>query len=265
MRDLLAHKKNIYSQNGEDGVLEELFRKIGTSSRACCEFGAWDGIHFSNTRRWVLEGWRGIFIEPDPARFAELRRNYAGNPRVLCLNESVDGAGRRLSEIARRAGARDVVENLDLLSVDIDGLDDEILESLEVTPRVICIEVNAGHSPDSKARLPRDVAAGNVGQPLQIFVDLAAAKGYSLAAYTGNAIFARRELLGEGLGAREAYEAFLSRLSTVEKEWLYLVNLGVVPPRRRFENRHLAREQLGIGRGRAAWLRAWKGLRYGGK
>lgn len=34
--------KNVYSQNGEDGIIEKIFEVIGTISRICIEFGAWD-------------------------------------------------------------------------------------------------------------------------------------------------------------------------------------------------------------------------------
>ena len=69
---LLSHARNEFSQNGEDGVLARLLDLTGPGHRTCCEFGAWDGIHFSNTRALVLKGWRGIFIEGDPGKFAAL-------------------------------------------------------------------------------------------------------------------------------------------------------------------------------------------------
>ena len=43
-------KKNIYSQNGEDGILQELLKKLNLEKNGwCCEFGAWDGIYLCNT------------------------------------------------------------------------------------------------------------------------------------------------------------------------------------------------------------------------
>ena len=42
--------KNIYSQSGEDGILEEIINRLGNKSdKVCCEFGASYGIHLSNT------------------------------------------------------------------------------------------------------------------------------------------------------------------------------------------------------------------------
>ena len=45
------YKKNFFSQNGEDGVILELLKRLKLKKKIlwCCEFGAWDGIHGSNT------------------------------------------------------------------------------------------------------------------------------------------------------------------------------------------------------------------------
>lgn len=47
--DLYNYEKAIYSQNGEDGVIEEFFSIVTPKSRFCVEFGAFDGYSISNT------------------------------------------------------------------------------------------------------------------------------------------------------------------------------------------------------------------------
>jgi hypothetical protein len=42
-------KKNVYSQNGEDGIIDYILNKIPDKDNWCCEFGAWDGKYLSNT------------------------------------------------------------------------------------------------------------------------------------------------------------------------------------------------------------------------
>ena len=61
------HSRNVTSQSGEDGILEEIFRRIQPTAndtakqRWCVEFGAWDGVHLSNTRQLLkTEGWGGV-------------------------------------------------------------------------------------------------------------------------------------------------------------------------------------------------------------
>ena len=42
-------KKNVFSQNGEDGIIEELIKRLEIKNLEVCEFGAWDGKLYSNT------------------------------------------------------------------------------------------------------------------------------------------------------------------------------------------------------------------------
>jgi hypothetical protein len=246
LRDLLAYKHNEFTQNGEDGIIARIFDVIGREHSTCCEFGAWDGIHLSNCRQLILNGWRGVMIEGDPAKYADLVRTYAGNQRVHCINQFVDAFDNSLSSILNRIDLREI----DFLSIDIDGLDYEIFAGLDIAPRVICVEVNAGHNPRGTECIPRDLAGGNIGQPLGTFSATAKAKGYGLVGYTGNAFYVRLDIL-DRCGAccrtdEEAYADFLSHLSDAEKEWLYLVNKGLNPPYYNFRNPFLSGRRLGM-------------------
>lgn len=257
--DLLAYKQNIFSQNGEDGIVRRIFEMIGSGSERCCEFGAWDGIHLSNCRQLILQGWKGIMIEGDVSKYRQLIQTYEGNSRVQCLHAFVDGVANKLSNVAGEAEVAD----LDFLSIDIDGLDYEIFESLDVRPRVICIEVNAGHNPLSRDRLPRDIAKDNIGQPLGVFSEIANAKGYGLVCYTGNAFYVRNDVLKRsgitGKSDLETYMEFLEALSVIEREWLYLVGRSVNPPYFNFCNPFLNRRDLKIPFSRqvALFMRGW--------
>jgi hypothetical protein len=244
---LLDHARNVNSQNGEDGVIARIFEVIGTESRQCCEFGAWDGIHFSNTRALLEDGWGGVQIEADPERFTQLEELYRDRDDVLTLNALVSTSGGGLRALLEQHGAS---LDLDLLSIDIDGYDYDVLESLGLTPRVVCVEVNAGHDPESREPVPAQIAANNVGQPLARFVDLAARLGYRLVGYTGNAFFVRDDVGHEDdlptVTPVEAYEEFIRRLGPQERIWLYRVNLGLAPPRHRYRNARLRRRALGL-------------------
>jgi hypothetical protein len=244
--ELLDSSRNEYSQNGEDGIVEAIFARIGETTRWCCEFGAWDGVHFSNTRHLVNNGWSALLIESDPERYDELRSNNSGNDKVISLNRMVDADQCTLDALL----AETEVPQLDLLVVDVDGHDYDIFASLQASPRVICIEVNAGHSPTADRRLPPALAARNIGQPLGLFAELAKSRGYQLVAYSGNAFFVRTDA-AEGLPSlspTEAYDSFLEHLGRAGRQWLYHVNRGDVPPYRRFHNERLTREGLTLSR-----------------
>jgi hypothetical protein len=260
--DLLDYKRNVFSQNGEDGIIEELFRRIGVEAHTCCEFGAWDGQHLSNCRKLILEGWRALMIEADPERTKALVQTYRDNPAVACVNELVDADQHSLGAIVKRTGFPAV---MDFLSVDIDGLDYEIFRGLDLRPRVICIEVNAAHRPDSAEELPRPVAASGVGQPMGVFLRIAREKGYDLAGYSGNAFLVRRDVVEKSglktVSPTDAYDSFLRHLTSAEKEWLYLTNAGLIQPYRRYQNRRLGFQALGLGAARwlpVYWLAAKK-------
>jgi hypothetical protein len=258
--NLLVYKKNVFSQNGEDGIIQRIFELIGEGS-TCCEFGAWDGIHFSNCRNLILQGWQAIMIEGDKEKYFALTRTYLNNPKVKTVHRFVDTAENSLDRILSELE----ISNLDLLSIDIDGLDYQIFESLHLRPKVICIEVNAGHDPRNQSRIPDHIAAKNVGQPLPVFTKIGAEKGYELVCYTGNAFFVRKDLCQEyslpTVSSKEAYENFLTHLTSSDKEWLYLVSLGIVPPYFVFHNEYLDAASLGIHDTQAVRLRLTAGAR----
>jgi hypothetical protein len=250
--DLLEYRRNVFSQNGEDGIIEEIFRRIGVETRTCCEFGAWDGIYLSNCRKLILEGWRALMIEADAQRATTLMQNYRDNPAVTCVKRLVDHDQNSLGAIARET---QFPQSLDFLSIDVDGLDWEIFEGLDLRPRLICIEVNAGFSPDSDEELPRPIAAKDVGQPMKVFLRIAKAKGYELVCYTSNAFFVRADILRQhGLKPvppADAYACFIKHLERDLREYMYLVNRGWVPPYRKFNNPKLTAKSLGIRSTRA--------------
>jgi len=49
----------VYSQNDEDGIIQEIFKRIGTTNRTFVEFGVETGVE-TNTTKLLLEGWRGL-------------------------------------------------------------------------------------------------------------------------------------------------------------------------------------------------------------
>jgi hypothetical protein len=250
---LLDFARDDYSQNGEDGIIERIFSVVSDPPGLCCEFGAWDGIVLSNTRALAERGWRAVMIEADAAKFAELERNYADNPRVVCIRTVVDDGPNRLDRILEQAGISD---RLDFLSIDIDGLDYYVLGSLTIRPLCICVEAGGLHPPAEQGVVAREVAGRNVGQPLAAFVRLAEGLGYRLIAHTGNAFFLHKDAGAEDVFPTvepgRAYEEFVARLSREQREWLYRANLGFEQPGHRFRNPYLSRSALGVPPSRAA-------------
>ena len=88
------YKKNIYSEQGEDGVILYLLKKAKILSNKknlwCCEFGAWDGIHGSNTFNLVKNyNYNAVYIENDKEKFKELLITKKKNSKIIALNKHV--------------------------------------------------------------------------------------------------------------------------------------------------------------------------------
>lgn len=69
---LNTYAVDTYSQFGEDGILKEVFKRLKVDDPWCVEFGAWDGVAFSNTRSLIEKGWNAVLIELNPRKFKEL-------------------------------------------------------------------------------------------------------------------------------------------------------------------------------------------------
>src|SRR5207237_7964999 len=72
---LLRYGHKIYSQNDEDGIIEEIFRRIGTTDRRFVEFGVQNGFE-CNTAKLLVEGWRGLWIEAEPKFVQDISRHF---------------------------------------------------------------------------------------------------------------------------------------------------------------------------------------------
>ncbi|OQS04432.1 hypothetical protein THRCLA_03331 [Thraustotheca clavata] len=198
---LIRDSFNVTSQGGEDGVLERIFKILNeyegresSEGRWCVEFGAWDGKHLSNT--WKLlhqEKWHGVLIEATKERFDEMQSMYASFPRVTCLNQFVTfDSDDSLEAILKRTN---VPIDLDLISIDIDGADYHIWDSLkQYAPKVVVIEFNPT-IPNNVVYIQDKDMSIYQGSSLAALIELGKAKGYELVSTTTfNGIFVLKEL-----------------------------------------------------------------------
>jgi hypothetical protein len=191
---LLKSARNVKSQSGEDGVVDKLLELIGhdPASAWCVEFGAWDGVHLSNT--WNLinkHGYSGVLIEGSAERYQDLLKTYGDVQRVHCLHRlvSFEPGPDSLDSIFADTPMPKV---FDVLSIDIDGNDWYVWASMQhYEPRIVVIEYN-GTIPNDVAFVQDKDFSLNQGCSLLALIDLGKKKGYELAAVTiHNAIFVR--------------------------------------------------------------------------
>jgi len=196
---------DVHSQNGEDGVIREILFRLGRldsreSHGWCVEFGAWDGVHLSNTFNLIENhGFHAVYIEGDEERFQQLVATASTCTRILPLNEFVDRLERngckRLDDLLR---STPIPLDFDVLSIDIDSNDLDIWESVETySPKVVVIEINSSIWPGIFWRHGYLPAANEFlnGNSFSSTLHVGRAKGYELVCHTGNCIFVRRDLL----------------------------------------------------------------------
>jgi len=188
MSSLNTYRSNVYSQNGEDGVLTEILQRLEIRTGVFVEFGAWDGKHLSNTYYLLEQGWSGVYIEGDKKKYQELVHNMEGfSAHVELVNAYVEPTGRHtLDNVLASTRIR---REFEVLSIDVDSCDWQIWESFHnYTPTVVIIEINSS-VPVGIYQTHRGKEAQ--GSSFTSTVELGSMKGYTPVCHTGNLIFVR--------------------------------------------------------------------------
>jgi hypothetical protein len=245
--DLLPRLGELYfrafSQNGEDGAILQIFAIIGTESRRAVEICAGNCVECNSANLIVNHGWDALLVDADPAMIAQGQEFYShcadtlSCPPVL-RNEWI--TRENVNEIVANAG---FAGEIDLLSLDMDGVDYWIWEALEVVnPRVVVLEYQDILGPDVALTVPYSADFGArggdenwnyQGASLGAFVKLAKAKGFRLVGTERlgfNAFFVREELAPELLptvdpadcfGHRKVVEGMRDRYPLIaDREWV---------------------------------------------
>ena len=233
MKDPLALENfgyKVYSQNDEDGIIHEIFNRIGTENKEFIELGVGNGLE-CNSHYLLHCGWHGLWIEGNKGSCREIGIRFKpvikkGRLRVIngfITRENIDDLIRR----KRNSRASDRAP--DLLSIDIDGNDWYVWRAIEsIRPRLVCIEYNGKFPPDISWKQAYDAKhrwdkTDWQGASLKAMEELGREKGYVLTGtnLTGvNAFFVREDLYPEDLfqdlrTAEELYNPYRERLKFV--------------------------------------------------
>jgi len=180
-------ERKVYSQGGQDGVLEHIFEVIGTTNKCFVEFGAGDGEYLSNTANLRLNhGWKGLLMDTD---------NGLDVVKALVTPDNIEDLLHKFC----------IPRDFDYLSIDVDGNDYWIWKAIRNwSPRVVSIEVNT-HFPYDMACViqynPDHVWDGTsyFGASLAALYKLGNKKGYRLVHLvdTLDAFFVREDLMND--------------------------------------------------------------------
>jgi hypothetical protein len=195
---LLRYALQVCSQNGEDGMIQEVFRRIGTTDRIFVEIGVGNGSE-NNTAFLLSQGWTGFWIDGNP-KFLKVIGDRKDLSRD-CLQGLVSTVSRE--NVSALFQQLKVPEVFDLLSLDIDQNTYYAWEGLAgYRPRVVVVEYNASILPGVEWKVryePNRMADGthNYGASLKALELLGRRLGYSLVGcdFIGvNAFFVRNDL-----------------------------------------------------------------------
>ena len=195
--DLARAELRVSSQNGEDGILAEIFRRIGAPADPFfVEFGGETGSEGNCVFLADVLGWRGAFLEADPDKHRMLASKYVptGRVRTRCALVTPDTIDDLFASL-------DVPAEPDVLSIDIDGVDYWVWRALvRHRPRVMVVEYNSGLGADDALTVPEDFAGWDgfdyYGASIAALRRLGDAKGYTLVHTDlagANAFFVRDE------------------------------------------------------------------------
>lgn len=238
------HERKIYSQNGEDGIIEFIFSKIGTTNKFSVEFGVGDGFECNTTYLLEKKGWKGLMM--DYGADQQIQWNSvmkkAWSNRNLGLMGSIKKDVKFLKKIIGRTKRSSrfqhdikiekvTAENIqklfkkynvppifDLLSIDIDFNDYWVWKSIvDYSPRVVVIEYNSSIPPTESRVVQYDPEAkwdgtNYFGASLLALQKLGLTKGYTLIGCNDsgvNAFFCKTDLL-QGIKIRPIQELYKS-------------------------------------------------------
>jgi len=198
---LTAFEYRVFSQNGEDGVIAEIFRRIGTTNRFFVEFGIGDGWQGNSVFLGDVLDWTGLFAEPDTKSYERIRAKYQHSPRVRVAPDALTS-----TNVNAKFTEWQVPDAPDLVSIDIDGNDYYVWSALKWHPRVVIIEYNGYLSADVTLVQPESDRGWDgsqfFGASPAALIQLGRDKGYTFvhADLTGTNLFFVRDDLAASFG-----------------------------------------------------------------
>ncbi len=200
---LNKHEYQVFSQNGEDGIIQEIFDRIGTTNKYFIEFGVENGLECNSTNL-LYKDWKGLWIEGSDFHCKQIKERFKDlidKNQLSIQNEFINA--ENIESFFDRANAP---LELDLLSIDIDYNDYYVWKAItKYKPRVVIIEYNSIFRPDTHFVVKYNPnrmwdKTSHFGASLLALEQLGKQKGYCLVScvFSGsNAFFVREDLVGD--------------------------------------------------------------------
>ncbi len=216
---LSDYEFKVFSQFGEDGIIQFLTQSIAIPHKTFIEFGVGDFME-SNCRFLLMkDNWKGFVLDSSTENINGLIRSniywkYHLGSRIAHVTRD------NINELLDLSGFD---RDLGILSVDIDGVDYYVVEAVSsYKPRILILEYNAVFGGSRKISVPyspdfnrTEAHHSNLyaGASLSAMNFLAEKLGYALVGSNligNNAFFVREDLLNERVRKRSVSEVFTS-------------------------------------------------------
>lgn len=208
----------VYSQWGEDGILQHLTGVVSIERRVFVEFGV-ESYQEANTRFLLVnDNWAGLVIDGDAGEIEQVRRSR----EYWLYNLKAAHAFITRENINALLTEHGVSGEIGLLSIDLDGMDYWVWDAIDVIdPAIVVVEYNSRFGPDDAVTVPYDPQFDRrrahhsllyYGASLKALALLGKRKGYSLVGCGSaglNAFFVRNDLRPECLPEQTPEEAYL--------------------------------------------------------
>lgn len=216
--DITTSQYRVFSQWGEDGIIQMLLNKINVPKKVFIEFGV---QHYteSNTRFLVVNNnWSGLLIDGSIENIEYIKNDpiyWQHNLKAECSFITREN----INDIFIRNG---MSGEIGLLSIDIDGNDYWVWKEITViNPAIVVVEYNARFGKDKAVTVPYDPGFVRenahfshiyYGASLKALCLLGGEKGYAFVGANSagnNAFFVRRDLMSERIKEISAEDGFV--------------------------------------------------------
>ena len=220
----------VYSQTDEDGVLLYIFSLIGSTNKICVEV-AFKLPEGANTTNLICNwGWTGFLIEGNEHHIKQSREFFESHNDTTIYPPKLIQEWVTAENINGLLQENGVAGEIDLFSIDIDGVDYWIWKSLNIIrPRVVIVEYQSIWGADTSVTVPyrpdftRDDETF-FGASLAAFVKLGREKGYRLVGcnkFGFNAFFIREDI-GENVLPEVSVDRCLQHLKIRDQQRMFL-------------------------------------------
>ncbi|NEQ67493.1 MAG: FkbM family methyltransferase [Symploca sp. SIO2D2] len=187
IKSINQFERRLYSQNGEDGIINAIFTKIGLTNQFFVEFGVGNGTECNTRYLREQKNWTGLMIDGQENPPANVQREFVTAENIQDLFAKYN-----------------VPQEFDLLSIDLDFNDFWVWKAIkDYKPRVVIIEYNST-IPFAESKVVNYDSQGTwdgtnfFGASLAAMIQLGKAKGYTLVGCDNrgiNAFFVADDLI----------------------------------------------------------------------